>query len=209
MPLTEQEIQAIQEENAKLKQQIEDAKKTPPPVKEKENDQSIIDKVEKERKERESRDTESQKLESALRFNLSTERFLKENHAILPQDISAIFAAAEKEKYDSAIEKANATKSAVIKSFFTLQSNMDVLTSNQKLALEDYFKLTSKGREEKADEVYRNIFEPAVETIKLIKRAEELAKSKSLGATDEDQGEKAYKRRLIAGSRKHFLGEKE
>lgn len=168
----------------------------------------LNDKVESERKDKASKAAEQANLEAALRFNLTSDKFIKDNKAILPKDIEAIFAAAEKEKYDSVVEKANVTKSAVIKSFFSLQANLDLLTASNKGIVEDYFKLSSKGREEKADEVYRSVFEPALETLRLVKRAEEVGKGKGNGEANEDDAEKIYREKLIAGSKKHFFGEK-
>lgn len=167
----------------------------------------LNEKVERQRKDKESKDSDQRVLEAALRFNLQSDKFIRDNQAILPKDIEAIFAAAEKEKYDSVIDKANATKSAVIKSFFSLQANLDLLTVANKSSLEDYLKLSAKGREEKAEEFYRSVFEPALETLRLVKRAEEVAKAKHGGQADETDSDKIYREKLISGSRKHFLRE--
>lgn len=165
---------------------------------------TLNDKVKLEREDQEKKQADSKTLESALTFNLTSRDFLKSNESILPKDISDIFAAADKEKYDSAIQKANATKSAIIQSFFSQQSNVDVLTDSQKNVLADYLKLTKNGREDKAKEVYENLFEPALSTIKRVKKAEELARqSQGFGGTND--ADQAYKEKLIKMAQKKFF----
>jgi hypothetical protein len=167
---------------------------------------SLNDKVRREREDREKKDSSTKNLESALTFNLTSADFLKANESILPKEIGEIFQAAEKEKYESAIEKANATKAAVIQSFFTQQVNVDLLTDNQKLILSDYLKLTKNAKEEKAKDIYENLFEPALGMLKRVKKAEELGRNK-MGFRDGSKGDTQYKEKLMNLSRKHFLGE--
>lgn len=171
------------------------------------NEESLNQKVKKEREEKEKKESETKVLESALKFNLMSSDFLKANESILPKEVPDLFRAAEKEKYESPMQKANATKAAIIQSFFCVQSNMDLLTSFHKSMLEDYLKLTKNGKEEKADHIFENIFEPALEAVKRIKKTEELIKSKEgFGInTDADQ---AYKEKLTKMAEKKFFGGK-
>lgn len=165
------------------------------------------DKVRQQREEEARRKGETSKLEGALRFNLSSDRFISENKDVLPKDIVDIFGAAEKETYDSEVDKANAVKAAVVKSFFDVQANLDLLTSSHKAEIESYNKLSKNAREERAEDVYRNIFEPALARLKDVKKAEEVARSKS-GYTSGSDADKAYREKLVSGSRKHYLGDK-
>jgi hypothetical protein len=166
--------------------------------------ESLNDKVRKENEEKARKQGDSKALESALTFNLTANEFIKSNETILPKDISDIFKVAATEKYDSAIDRANATKAAIIQSFFSQQSNVELLTESQKISLADYLKLTKNGKEEKARELYDNLLEPALGTLKRVKKAEELSKSNSgFGlSTDADQ---AYKEKLMKIAEKKFF----
>jgi hypothetical protein len=212
--MTPEEIKALQDSLAAEKAKAEDlakklaeATKPPPEKKDPPEDQTLNDKVRKENEEKARREGDTKKLETAFLFNHSSAKFIEENKSILPKEIGEIFVAAEKEKYDSAIDKANATKAAIIQQFFSLQANLDLTTPYHKSQINEYLKLTKKGREEKADEIYSNVFEPALQLIKQVKKAEEVALSKT-GMSFGTDSDKAYKEKLMAGSRKHYLGEK-
>ncbi len=173
--------------------------------KEKEGD--LIAKAAKERDDAAKKSSDIKAIESALKFNLGMETFLKDNKDIFPKEIGEIVKVAEKEVYDTAADKANAVKAAVIQSFFSIQSNLDLLTASQKDSVADFLKLTKNGRETKAPQLYDGIFEPALEMVKRVKKAEELGKARSGFATS-DNVQDSYKQRLIEGSKKVFLKEK-
>ncbi len=156
-------------------------------------------------KEAEDKDTATtKKIESALGFNLKSAEFLSQNESLLPAEVAGIFKEADKETYANAIEKANAIKSGLIQSFFAVQSNMDLLTPTVKSKLDDYLKLTKNGKQDKAQEIYDSVFEPAFEMLKRVKKAEALNRGLSV-PTD---AEAAYRNRMIDLSKKHYLGEK-
>jgi hypothetical protein len=206
--ISDQELADLKAKASKvddLSKEIETLKSKPAPKAEDETD--LTDKVAKEKKEKEQKSSDTKKLETALIFTLNSDKFIKEHESILPKDMADIFEVASKEKYDSPIEKASAIKSALISSFFKVQANLDSLTASHKQAIEDFEKLTKRGREEKASEIYSNIFEPALGMIKQIKKAEELVRAKS-GYADPSEIDAAYKEKLIRGSRAHYLGEK-
>jgi hypothetical protein len=192
------DIQALRDRIAALEKEKADAAAS---------NLSLNDKVRLDRDARDKKDSDTKNLESALTFNLTSQDFLKSNESLLPKEIGEIFKTAQNEKYESAIERANATKSAIIQSFFSQQSNVDLLTESQKSTLSDYLKLTKAGKEEKAKDLYDNIFEPALSTLKRVKKAEELGRSR-FGYKDASKGDSQYKEKLMQGSRKHFLGEK-
>ncbi len=171
------------------------------------DDPSLNDRVKQEREEKDKKDGDQKALESAIRFSLQSEKFIKEHESILPKEVGDFFTAAEKEKYDSPIQKANAIKSAIIQSFFSVQANVDKLTPSHKNQLEDYLKLTKNGKEERAQSVFENIFEPSLEITKQIKKAEEITKAKN-GYNNSSDADKAYKEKLMGLSKKHYLGEK-
>jgi hypothetical protein len=191
------EIEALKTQNAELmaKLQAKEQNKT---------DEDLTDKAKRLRESEDRKASDAQALEAALKFQLGSGEFLKQNAALLPKEINDIFKAAEAERYESAIEKDNAVKSGMIQSFFKVQSNLDLLTPGLKSTLEDYLKLTKTGREERAQDVYRSVFEPAFEMLKRVKKAEALSKGYAPNSNSED----AYKQKMIALSKKHFMGDK-
>lgn len=168
----------------------------------------LRDKVRKEKEAKDKNAGEIKGIEKALKFNLAVADFVKGNVDLLPSEAGDLLRAAEKETYDTAKEKASAIQAALVQSFFAVQSNVDLLTTSQKAALDDYLKLTKNGKEQKAPEIYENLFEPALETLKKVKKAEELGKAR-MGFASSSKAEDSYKQKLMAGSRKAYLNEKE
>ncbi len=168
------------------------------------NNQTLNDKVKIDQDQRSKRDSDSKQLESALTFTLTSGDFLKQNESILPKGASDIFKAADKEMYDSPINKANAIKVGLIDLHFSQQSNVDFLTDDQKELLADYQKLTKNSKEEKSNEIYKTVFKPSIDTMKRVKKAEELARANQGygGNTDLDQ---AYKDKLTKMAEKKFF----
>lgn len=220
MTLSEEEIKAIQEENAKLKADLEAATKPDPKPEHKpehkpepnaetqgDKDQNLTDKARRQKEEEAQRGNETQRIESSIQFNMGLKDFVEQHKDILPAEIEDILKVAEKEKYDSAIERASAIRSAMVQSFFEVQSNLDLLTNKQKTQIEDWLKLTKNGRENKADTIFENIFEPSLEMIKRVKKAEELSKARS-GFSSGTQVENDYKNRLMEVSKNTYLGGK-
>jgi hypothetical protein len=200
-PDPSKEAETLKAQNAELMKQIEQLKAGNKP--DPKPDDDLGEKARKERQATDKKNNDSKSLEAALKFNLSAKEFLKSNGSLLPKDIEDIFAVAEKEKYDSAIEKHNAILSAMVQSFFKEQSNMDLLTAAQKNHVEDYLKLTKAGKEEKAQHMFDSVFEPALELKRRVKKAEALEKGHGLPSDTQN----AYKDKLVSGSRKHWLGE--
>ena len=162
---------------------------------------------EKAREAREAKEAESKKtqqLEKALRFNLGSAEFLKANEQLLPKGAADIFKTAESQNYGSAVEKASAIKAEIVQSFFKVQSNLDLLTAGPRAALDEYLNLSKTGKQEQAQAIYESVFEPTFEMLKRMKKADALSK----GVENENDWEIAYKNKLIALSRKHYLGEK-
>lgn len=166
------------------------------------DDDDLVTKARKQREASDKTKNDSKSLERALRFDMGSKDWLKQNASLLPSDINDIFETANKESYDSPIQKDSAVKAGIIQSFFSVQSNVDLLTPGLKNQLEDYLKLTKNGKEEKAQSMYDNIFEPAFEMLKRVKKAEAVQKGHN------DGGDDAYKTKLMGLSRKHYLGEK-
>ncbi len=196
-------IEALQSQNKALEDRL--AKLEKGPDKEK-DDPDLQEKAKQARETKEKSEAGTKAIESALKFSLSAKDWLKTNSSLLPKDIEGIFSAAEKEHYDSAIEKDGAIKASVVQSFFSVQSNLDLLTPSQKTILEDFLKLTKNGKQEKSQGIYDQIFEPTFEMLKRVKKAEQLSKQGHATGTD---GENDYKNRMMKLSKKHYLGEKD
>lgn len=197
---------AMKTENEKLK--AAPPKKDPPPKEdedEEDDEQDLNDKARKEKEAKGKQAEETKKLEGALKFNLSASDFVKSNKDLLPTEVEDVLKQAEKESYDSAIEKSSAIQAGMIKAFFSVQANLDFLTKAHKAQVEDYLKLTVSGRMEKASSIFENVFEPALETMKKVKKAEELGKS-SYGHASGSKSENAYKEKMMNVSRNTHLG---
>lgn len=189
------EIAALKAELAALKS------KAPPKP---EDDPELRDRARKEREAADKDSARTKQLENALKFNLKSADFLKQNESLLPKDVADIFAQAEKEKFTDAIEKDSAIKSGLLQSFFAVQVNVDLLTAGQKAALDEYLGLTKNEKQNRAQQLYDMVFEPAFEMLKRVKRAEALSKGFGGGS----DAEAAYKNKLMASTKKHYLGEK-
>lgn len=178
---------------------------TPPPgtPPTKPDDPSLSEKARKEREEQEKQAGDTKRLEKALSFTMGAEAWLKTNASLLPNSIAGIFAAANKENYANAMEKESALKVEIVNEFFQVQANLDLLTPTLKSQLEDFQKLTKNGKQEKAQTIYDSVFEPAFEMHRRLKKAEQLNKGHGNSSEEID----AYKNKLVAGSRKHYLGE--
>lgn len=201
------DIADLKASNAALLEQIKALTPAKPPAK-KEGEGEPDDLEAKAKKEREAKEAaagDSKKLEEALRFSLGSKDWLKANASLLPKDIEGIFTAADKETYGSALEKDAAIKSGLIQNFFKVQQNLDLLTSGPKSDLEDWLKLTKNGKEEKAQSMFKGVFEPAFEMLKRIKKAEQLNQGGHVNSSDADT---AYKERLMKKSKQHYMGEK-
>lgn len=213
MPMTDEEVTALKaehdkavkakdDEHAKTKAELEKLTKKSDPKKE--DDADLADKARLEREASEKKAVETKVLETALKFNLASVEWLKTNASLLPSTIDGIFKAAEKEKYGSEIEKAADIKLGIVSEFFAIQANLDQLTGSQKQNLADFLALTKNVKQERVHGIYDSIFEPTLESIRKVKKAEALQK----GLAAPDATEDAYQKRLIEMSRKHHLREK-
>lgn len=202
-PDTAAELKAAKDEAATLKAEIEALKKAAaPPAKG--DDNELADKVRKERELKDKQTAEGKVLESALKFTISAPEWLKTNASLLPKSVEGLFAQAEKENYDSAIEKANAVKAGIVSEFFAIQSNQDLLTESQKLSLAEFKALTKTDKQARVQAIYDQIFEPTFESLKKIKRAEQIGKG---GGVESSDFETNYKNKMMGVSRKHYLKE--
>jgi hypothetical protein len=216
--MTPEEIAAMKAENEKLradqKKGMEDFEKLksdhekltnkPKDKEDDPEDPTLADKARKDRDEADKRGKYEKSLGAALKFNMGSAEFLKSNNGLLPKNIEGIFTQAEKEKYDSEIEKANAIKVGVVSEFFAVQSNHDLLTGPQKVELEDFNKLTKNVKQERIEQVYAMIFEPALETLRKVEKAKQVGS----GLKDQSDAEKNLADRMMKLSTKHYLGDR-
>lgn len=174
------------------------------PIADPAKDPALIDTVRKESEEKQKKATERKALESALKFGMTAPDWLKSNESLLPKDVKEIFSAADKEKYETEVEKDAAIKAGIVQSFFAVQANLDLLTPTLKNNLEEFLGLTKNGKQEKAQQVYDSIFEPTFEMLRRVKKAAEISKGHGQSTDDET----VYKNKMIALSKQHYLGEK-
>ena len=199
------DIQALKDQNAALLARLDALEKGKEKDKDKNDDPSLADKARKLREDQESNSKKEQSLESAINFTTGSKEFIKNNATLLPKTIEGIFSQAEKETYDSKVEKANAIKSGIISEFFAVQANMDQLTGPQKIEIDNFLKLTKNGKQERVENIYSMIFEPTLEMVRKIEKARQL----NNGTKNQSDGEKALAERMMKLSRKHYLGEKD
>lgn len=166
------------------------------------DDMDLVEKARLSREQNEGKAKHEKSLEAAITFNHSSKDFLKTNSTILPKTIEGVFTQAEKETYDSSIEKANAIKAGIVSEFFAVQANHDLLTASQKIELDEFLKLTKNGKQEKVESVYAMIFEPTLEMLKKIEKAKQLR----IDPKNQGDAEKAYVDRMHKLSMKHYLG---
>ena len=197
-------IKAKDDAFAKEKAEWEKSKNNPPPPKQ-DDPNDLAAKAAKEREESERKVKHEKALESSIRFTSGAKEWAKANAAILPKNVETILETAEKEKYDSVIQKDAAVKVAIIQEFFSQQANLDLLTGAQKVALDEFKNLTKDKKHEQAQQVFDSIFEPTFETLKKVKRAELVSK----GFADQSMGEQAYRDKRIKLARQQHLGEKQ
>jgi hypothetical protein len=210
--MTPEEIAALKAEHEKTKKELDELKakgtKTDPPnpnPNQDDKDKDLYEKFKKDQADNEKNKGNSKLVENAVKFDYGLNDFIKNHKDILPSDMENIVKAAQKENFDSMTEKSNAIKSGFIQSFFSIQANMDLLTGSHKQAVEDFLKLTKKGKEDKASDIYDNVFEPTIETIKRVKKADEIAKAKYGGLGSSSSGEIKYLDKLKSASQKAHL----
>lgn len=211
--MTPEEIKALQDkvdaaeaEKKKLQEEIENLKKpTPEP---KPDDEDLKAKAEKERKAKDEEKARTSRMEKAIAFNHTLKDFVKNNKGLIPDEIEGIVAQAEKESYDSASAKAGAVKAGIIQSFFALKDNVELLSAAQKAQLDEFLKFTKNVKEERAETLYDNVLEPALEILKRVKKAKELALSEQ-GINPGNGVEDAYVKKIVKFSRAGYFGEKE
>lgn len=167
------------------------------------DDPDLLEKQKHAQAQKDKQNTDAKSLESAIKFSMTAKDWAKEHEGMLPKDVHGILDAADKESYDSPVEKDRAIKSGIVQSFFQVQENLDLLTASQKSTIEDWLKLTKNGKEEKAQTIYDSVFEPTFEMLKRVEKAKQLGKAGQRGASD---SEEAYKKRLIELSEKHYKG---
>lgn len=203
------DIQALKDQNTALLARLDALEKgkdkDKDKDKEKNDDPSLADKAKKEREDQEAHNRSQKAMESAINFNISSKDFVKINASLLPKTVESIFVQAEKQNYDSAMQKANAIKAAIISEVFVVKEWVEHLTGPQKIEVENFLKLTNNGKQERVDNIYSMIFEPTLEMVRKIEKAKQL----NNGSKNQTDGEKALAERMMKMSKKHYLGEKD
>ena len=197
------QLEAIKAENDKLKAENESFK-----GKKTQDEGDLAAKAEAAKRAEEDKKASTRRQESAVKFNLTVGEFIKSNKDILPSEVEDIVKQAEKENFDTAAQKSAAMKVGIIQSFFKVKENHDRLTASQRSSIDRFLNLTKNGKEEEAENIFENVFEPALELVKAHKKAEEVSKARS-GQANPSSSESDYRDKLMKHSRKALLGEKQ
>lgn len=200
-PKPSNELESIKAQNAELIKRLEAMESRFKPAS---TEPDLSEKTRIEREAAEKKSADQKKIATALKFTMGSPDWLKNNATLLPKTIPDLFVKAEKETYESEIEKADAIKVGIVNEFFAVQGNLDLLTESQKNLLEDWKKLTKNEKQDRVHNIYDLVFEPSFERLRGQRKAEQLSK----GLGDSTHFEDAYKKRLMEISRKHYLGEK-
>lgn len=155
----------------------------------------------KAREEREKSASSQREIEAAIAFNMGSKNFLTENASLLPRGIEGIFAAAEKEVYETAKDKADAIKVGVMIEYFGQQANYDLLTQSQKNSLDEFKKLTKDLKQDRAQAIWETVFEPTIENAKRVLRAKQLTN----GTRSPDTQEAQHTKKMFEHSTKAYL----
>lgn len=205
-PPPAQTVEQLTAELSRIRKENEELKKAKPPAGGSGDDDKDDDLVKKARtdiddKKRQTED--AKEVERSIRFNLGIDDFVKTNKTLFPEEIDGIIQHAKKEKYDSEGERAAAMRSAILTSFFAVQANVDSLTSTQKNTLETWKGLTKAERDKRSADAYENVFEPAIDKIKSVRKAEEAVRARQ-GLAPRNAANNGYGDRLIKLSQEQF-----
>lgn len=205
-PDAAKELATLKESNAALLARLDALEKAgkPPAKVEDDGEDPLAKKARLEREQNDKKGTETQVLTKAIKFNHTTKDFVKTNASLLPKSIEGIIAVADKEIYANEIEKSSAIQLSIVSEFFAQQENLDLLTESQKITLEEFKKLTKNVRQERVQAIYDSIFEPTLESLRKIKKAEALQK----GLATPNGTEDAYTKKLVEHSTKHHIRER-
>lgn len=115
-------------------------------AKDKEPEKNIVDDAKQKLAEEQAAKNNNAEMESAIKFNMNIEKFVKDNEKVLPSEAKKIIETIGGRNFGSESEKANNTRKAIIDSFIQLQANIDVLPASQKEAVERYKNLTEEEK---------------------------------------------------------------
>lgn len=191
-------MKTASEKLAAEKAEWEKSRSTPPPEK---PEDDLATKAAKEREAKEKENASTAKLEKSIRFTTGMPDFIKTNATLLPKSLEGIVAQAEKEKYDNAVDKASAVQVALVSEFFAQQSNLDLLTDAQKNALAEFLGLTKNVKQERVQQVYDMVFEPAFKSLKDQVKARQVRD----GEIDPANAKAAYAKRMADLSKAKFI----
>ena len=162
MPDINEELEALKAENAKLKEDAAKAAKAadPAPVPPVTPVPPVIDPIAAAQKalvdDKAAKDNVAA-IEQAAIFNAGIKDFVKTNEKLLPAESSKLIEIIGTKTYSNSIEKASEIKASLVKSFFALQPNIDILPPSFKSKIEDYLKLNSVETTKQASAAYESL----------------------------------------------------
>lgn len=93
-------------------------------------------------------------LRSAMAFNLSCDKFLKDNERLLPETINTILTAYKSRQYNGDIEQANNYRKVILDEIFAEQKNIDIMPESAKARILAYKGLAESDKLDKTSAFY-------------------------------------------------------
>lgn len=199
--MPEQTLEELKAENARLKEEQAKAAKPADPVpvvkdpvaqgKDDYNKQTITD-------------SEKKEIANSAKFLMGLDNFIKDHNSILPPETQTVIDAAKGGSYTDDVAKARAIKSAIARTYFEKQENINAITiPSIKDKISSYMGLTREKQIEKAEEITEAL-EVAISEKKAALRAEEAKKANGDFAPDNEKI-KAYNEKNFFSKAKAFL----
>lgn len=196
----------VAEQIAALKAEIAALKKggaEPAPV------PSDVDKVRKDLQDKAAKEAAVNRMQEAIRFNLSAGKFVEENGQYIGELSKGLFKELDSKPFSDEEKKASAVKKGLMDYFFSLQENIDAAPEELKGRIMTYKALADDEKEKQAVK-YWDCLTLTVNQKKMSAQIE-AAKRANGGAKPFEEGDdsrKQYNDRVFA-LKSHYLGAKQ
>lgn len=167
---------------------------------------SDVDKVRKDLQEKAAREAAIGRMQEAIRFNLSSDKFMEENKEHLGPLAPGLYKEISSKAFTDEEKKAAAVKKGMLEYFFSLQENIDAAPEELKGRIMT-FKALADDEKEKQAVNYWDTLTLTVSQKKLTARIEAAKRANGSGKTFEEQDDerKKYNDRVFA-LKSHYLG---
>lgn len=189
---------------AALKAELEALKKTANP---KDPQPSDVEKVRKELQEKADREAAIGRMQNAIRFNLSSEKYIEDNKDYLGPLAGGLYKEINSKAFTDEERKASAVKKGVLEYFFSLQENIDAAPAEVKDRIM-HFKALADDEKEKQAPAFWDTLTLTVNQKKMTAQiaAAKRANSGNKSFEEPDDNRRKYNDRVFA-LKSHYLGE--